>query len=324
MEPQTHLAIIGYGHMGQIYKSACEALCHFKKYESYYKFDLPLFLDHLHLEAVVDPLLNTSKQDGLHFFNSLEELLKFDAVHINAAVIASPIKTHHPIARELIANHIDLLIEKPVCETAEEIMGLIELAETKKVKLMPGHVERYNPVTLEAKEVVNFKPHGSPQHYKFIRTSEKPQRVKDDLVIDKLIHDLDLIQAIFGNFEISDIQVKKNDQEVKECLISTQHQNGLQGEILSSWLIEEKERSLHIDFEKALFTGDFLQKKVHLERLKEYPTEIICYQNNQIKDLIADFIAYIHQPIPTMVKMEDAYQSAIAIDLINRRILDAI
>jgi UDP-N-acetylglucosamine 3-dehydrogenase len=324
MEHQTHLAIIGYGHMGQIYKSACEQLCHYKNYENYYKYDLPQFLDNLKLVAIVDPLLKTSKQDGIHFFNSLDEMLNATSIHINAAVIASPIKTHQPIAKELIEKNIDLLIEKPVCKTAAEIKGLIDLAETNNVKLMPGHVERYNPVTLEAKEVVNFKPHGSAQSYNFTRTSEKPQRVKDDLVIDKLIHDLDLIQGIFGNFDISDIQVKKKGQEVQECLVSTQHKDGLQGKILSSWLIAKKERTLHIDFEKAVFKGDFIEKNIHLERRKEFPKEIIGYQNNQIKDLVADFIAFIHQPIPTMVKMEDAYQSAIAIDLINRRILNEI
>ena len=113
MEHQTHLAIIGYGHMGQIYKSACEQLCHYKKYENYYKYDLPQFLDDLKLVAIVDPLLKTSKQNELHFFNSLEEMLNASMLNINAAVIASPIKTHQQIARELIEKNIDLLIEKP-------------------------------------------------------------------------------------------------------------------------------------------------------------------------------------------------------------------
>ncbi|MCK5675074.1 MAG: Gfo/Idh/MocA family oxidoreductase [Spirochaetales bacterium] len=322
MEDKTNLAIIGYGFMGEIYRNACIELYSQEKIETYYKYNLPGILKGFKLKAIVDTkFTNTNylEADGIWYFNSIEEMVKHDDLHINTAVVSTPIKTHFEIAKKLILCNISLLIEKPVCETAKEVKGLISISKKHNVKIMPGHVERYNPVTLDAAESVKYKMYGKILSYSFLRTSSKPERVEDNLIIDKLIHDLDLVQCIFGKYRISDIKFKKVDNEIMECTVSTIHKKGYQGEIVSSWLSENKTREITIKFERGLLKGDLIKKKINVDRYMELSKQISGYKNNQIKDQLVDFIAYKHRLIKTLVNMKDALQAAQLIDEIIRR-----
>jgi len=173
--------------MGEIYKKACIELYNQEKIETYYKYDLPGILKGFRLKAIVDTKFTASyyKQEyGICYFNSIDAMLEQNDLKINAAVISTPIKTHFEIAKKLILDNISLLIEKPVCETAKEVKELIAISKKYQVRIMPGHVERYNPVTLDAAEAVKYRMYGKVVSYRFLRTSSKPKRIKDSLIIE--------------------------------------------------------------------------------------------------------------------------------------------
>ena len=323
MNSRTNLAIVGYGYMGKIYKNASFELYSQSKMESYYKYDLPGMLKGFRLRAIVDPVFSSSRHDAeedIWYLTSLKELFSRDDLEIDCAVIATPIKTHFSVALELIRHRLSLLIEKPVCETAKEVKKLMLLARKYRIKIMPGHVERYNPVTLDAAEAVTYKVYGKVQRYRFLRESPRPERVKDSLITDKLVHDLDLVHCILGKFRITGIQVKRTGNEIMECTLSTAHRNGVRGTIVSSWLSSIKRRIIVINFERGSLTGDLIGKKIDIDRYMELSKQISGYKNNQIKDQLVDFIAYSHKFIKPLVTMKDALESAYLIDEINRRV----
>ena len=109
-----------------------------------------------------------------------------------AAVVAVPTDRHHAIARECLDHGLHLLIEKPIATTLAEADELIALAEKKRLVLQSGHVERYNrtfralvarmdrPVFVEAERLAAFKQRGA----------------EVDVVLDLMIHDLDLACAL--------------------------------------------------------------------------------------------------------------------------------
>ena len=327
MSTKTNLAVIGYGYMGEIYRKAAFDLYDQNNIESYYKYDLPGMLKDFRLKAVVDIKFTESRynaEEDLWYINSVEELVEKKELGINAAVVATPIKTHFPIAKLLIEKGISLLIEKPVCETAGEVKELIALAKRYRVRIMPGHIERYNPVTLDTAEIVKYRIYGRVVSYSFLRASLKPERVKDSLIIDKLIHDLDLVQCIFGKYKISDISFKKAEGEIRECTIQTSHRRGLKGKIVSSWLSEKKIREVTVRFEQGMIRGDLISKKIDVNRYKELSKQISGYRNNQIKDQLVDFIAYKNKMIKTLVTMDDALKAAYLLDEITRRIKDEL
>ncbi|MCD6396262.1 MAG: Gfo/Idh/MocA family oxidoreductase [Spirochaetaceae bacterium] len=323
MTKKTNLVIIGFGYMGKVYRKACLELYKDKKIETYYKYDFPGMLKGFSLKAIVDTRFESSiynSEEGIWYFSSLQEMLTHGDPEVDAAIIATPIKTHYSIASELIQNGISLLIEKPVCETAREVKKLIDLAKKYQVRIMPGHVERYNPVTLDAVEAVQHKVYGKVKKYRFIRESSKPERVKDSLVLDKLIHDLDLAECIFGRYRISEVKAKKIDGDIMQCIVSTSHRKGIHGTIVSSWLVNEKKRNLVINFERGVLECDLIEKKIGVNRYGELSKQISGYNNNQIKDQLVDFIAYKNKYIKTLVTMKDALKAAYLIDEVNRRI----
>jgi predicted dehydrogenase len=109
-----------------------------------------------------------------------------------AAVVAVPTDKHHAVALDCLRHNLHLLVEKPIAATLGEADELIAEAERRGLVLQCGHVERYNkafralvtrmdrPVFVEAERLAGFKTRGA----------------EVDVVLDLMIHDLDLAVAL--------------------------------------------------------------------------------------------------------------------------------
>jgi predicted dehydrogenase len=107
-------------------------------------------------------------------------------------VVAVPTDRHHEVARACLEHGLHVLVEKPIATTLEEADALINEARKRKLVLQSGHVERYNktfraltarmdrPVFIEAERLAGFKQRGA----------------EVDVVLDLMIHDLDLAAAL--------------------------------------------------------------------------------------------------------------------------------
>lgn len=124
------------------------------------------------------------------YFTDWHELLG----KINAVSIVTPTDTHCEIACAFLETGAHVLVEKPIALTLDEADRMIVAAEKSGVKLMVGHLERYNPA------MVALRPHVSnPLYFEIHRVSPFPARSLDvDVVLDVMIHDLDAIQWLVG------------------------------------------------------------------------------------------------------------------------------
>src|SRR5690606_10411465 len=73
---------------------------------------------------------------------------------LNALVIAAPTHLHHQIALDCVNAGVHVLVEKPIAPTVEEGRQIVAAARTKGVKLMVGHVERFNPAVQTIKQAL--------------------------------------------------------------------------------------------------------------------------------------------------------------------------
>ena len=111
---------------------------------------------------------------------------------LDLAVVAVPTESHARIALSLIASGVHTLIEKPVTKTVAEADALIEAARTRGVVLAVGHSERFNPAVAAARRYVQ-----DPRFIEVHRLGTFPDRSLDiDVVLDLMIHDLDLILSL--------------------------------------------------------------------------------------------------------------------------------
>jgi predicted dehydrogenase len=111
---------------------------------------------------------------------------------IDAAILATPTITHEQIAARLLEAGIDVLIEKPIAESAAAGERLARLAQSRGRILQVGHLERFNPAILELEKHVTL-----PLFFEIHRLSVfTPRSLDIDVVLDLMIHDLDIVLSL--------------------------------------------------------------------------------------------------------------------------------
>jgi predicted dehydrogenase len=113
----------------------------------------------------------------------------------DGVVVAVPTIAHFAVAKDCLEAGLDVLIEKPMCETLAQADALIRLAKKKKRVLQVGHLERFSPV-IDAL-VANAK---GAWYVESQRVSPFRGRGADTTVIlDMMIHDLDHAMRVAGS-----------------------------------------------------------------------------------------------------------------------------
>ena len=118
----------------------------------------------------------------------------------DAAVVAVPTERHREVAGACLEAGLHVLVEKPIAVDLHESQELIGLARAKGLVLHVGHVERCNaafsalaarmqrPLFIDAERLSGFKQRGADV----------------DVVLDLMIHDLDLSLAL-ARGEVTDV-----------------------------------------------------------------------------------------------------------------------
>jgi predicted dehydrogenase len=170
------VAIIGGGHLGKIHTR--------------------LLLQQKGIRVVAVAEQNPAARQQISNDFSLPTVADYKALipEIEAAVIATPTRTHFEIASDLIPHGIHLLIEKPLTDSAATAQTLAEMADRYHSIIQVGHVERFNPAFREALNHI-----GQPKFVTANRLSGYTFRSTDiGVVHDLMIHDIDLVNNMFN------------------------------------------------------------------------------------------------------------------------------
>ncbi len=116
------------------------------------------------------------------------------AGRIDAASVAVPTSMHFDVARDLIEAGIHVLIEKPITHDTASADALIDLARARTVTVQIGHIERYSAAYKALAAAAT-----APRLIKARRISPwKPRATDVDVVLDLMIHDIDLAMGLAG------------------------------------------------------------------------------------------------------------------------------
>ena len=114
---------------------------------------------------------------GARMTASFDEVLEDDSV--DAVVVATPVPTHHDLARRALEADKHVFVEKPPAMRGAEMEELCELAEERGRVLMPGHLLLYHPGVQRLKQIVDSGDlgdvlcvYGNRQNLGTIRTHE--------------------------------------------------------------------------------------------------------------------------------------------------------
>ncbi len=156
------------------------------------------------LLGVVDPKLDradaVAREFGCRAFGSVDQMLTTHS-EVRAASVAVPTVHHLEVARALMQGGVDVLIEKPLAASLAEADELVQLAATHKRIGQTGHLERFNPAV---RATIPLLTH--PMFFEVHRLSVfTPRSLDVDVVLDLMIHDLDIVLA-FVNSPLKEVR----------------------------------------------------------------------------------------------------------------------
>jgi predicted dehydrogenase len=216
------------------------------------------------LVAVVEP--DSSRGEaaaglvGAKCFGQIDELPK----DVEAAILASPTATHEALGIELLERGIDLLIEKPAAETVDGVKRLAAAAASPPRVLMFGHVERFNPAFLELGQYLD-----DPIHMEFTRVGPYSPRISTDVVLDLMIHDIDLALSIadseLASMSATGRAVMGESLDLATALLV--FANGLTATLTASRVSQTKIRRIDITQRSSAVSVDLVRQDITIHRL---------------------------------------------------------
>ncbi len=247
------IAVFGLGHLGKIH---VKLLLQLQQYELVGFYDPD---DKAAMAAV--------RKFGIKRFEDIDDLID----QVDAVDIVSPTTTHYEVAIKALSKGKHIFVEKPLTATLAEAKAIQDLVKSTSVKAQVGHVERFNPAVLSAKELITY-----PRFIESHRLAQfNPRGMDVSVVMDLMIHDLDIIL----HFVKSDVkEVHANGVNVVGELMDMANariifENGCVANVTASRLSMKNMRKMRIFQPDAYLSIDMLNRSTELVALSEKPSE---------------------------------------------------
>jgi predicted dehydrogenase len=220
------------------------------------------------LVAVVDPDLERAAAaggPGVQAVASLDEVVG----GYDAAVVAVPTPQHAETAIALARNGVHLLVEKPIAATIEQAHEIVAAAAEAGVVLAVGHVERFNAAVAELPRLLD-----RPIHIEASRISPYSARVADGVILDLMIHDLDIVCSLAGN-DAEPIHVAGVSRAVMGdtedlASVTLEFSTGLTATFNTSRLGQQKIRTLEITQAESVIVADLVRQDITVHRMSRH------------------------------------------------------
>ena len=249
-DKKPKIGVVGAGHLGKH---------HIKHLSNHKGVDFVGVFD-----TNEDSLKNICDEFSVRPFKNLEELISLcDAVNI-----VTPTNTHFDIARKFLNQKKDVFIEKPLTNTVEEALSLIDLAKTNECILQVGHIERFNPTINKLKELVD-----NPHYIEIERLAPFQARGTEvPVVLDLMVHDIDLILEMVNSplesVQASGAKMMSNSIDVAHAHIK--FQNGVVANLKSSRIAQNYIRKIRTYQKNFYSITDLMIPQIELYGLEHH------------------------------------------------------
>ena len=270
---KIRIGVIGLGYLGKF---------HYQKYKAN-KF--------VNLTSVVDidkKNYSIIKEKGVLMFEKYQDIVdKVDAVSI-----VTPTVTHYKLAKYFLDNKIHVLLEKPMTETVAQAKKLNAIAKKNKCVLQIGHLEQFNPAIRKLR-----KSTCKPQFIEVHRLCQFNPRANDvDVVLDLMIHDIDIVLSIVNkkieSIEVSGKKILTNLTDIANVRIK--FKDNIVANLTASRISNKNERKMRIFSNDSYYSIDFINnklKKIYKDRRNRFKvTDFNFKKTDVLNDEINNFI----------------------------------
>lgn len=256
-QKKIKLGIIGAGHLGRFHIECA------KRIEGY------------SLEGIFDIDDNRSQQISSQYnvntFQSISELI----AAVDAVCIVTPTSTHYEIAHQAINAGKHVFVEKPLTDHPETSRKLANLILEKQLIGRVGHVERYNPSFVAARQFGLDKPVFIEAHR---LAPFNPRGMDVPVVMDLMIHDIDLVLSMIDSevdhIEANGVGVAGKSADI--CNARITFRNNAVANLTASRISLKQMRKLRLFQRDKYIAIDFLNHEVQVVKLlHEEPTDMM-------------------------------------------------
>jgi len=241
---ELYAAVVGVGNMGRNHARVLASM------------------EDVRLVGVVDRDYDVAErvagQYGTSAFTDLDDLPDLDF-----AVVAVPTVDHMKCAEDLISRGVSVLVEKPLASTPDQANHLVSLAVAQGVLLATGHIERFNPVIFALAGMVT-----EPLLMQFSRLSPYTPRIRESIVFDLMVHDLDLACLIAGELPVlvsaGGVKVLSDTLDAASAILT--FPRGCVASVTASRITQDKVRKISVSEEQRFFEVDCLRQELSVKR----------------------------------------------------------
>jgi predicted dehydrogenase len=187
----------------------------------------------------------------------------------DALSVAVPTVDHHRVGRLALEAGRDVLLEKPMTVTLDEAADLIAVARERRAILQVGHVERFNPAADVLRAHVR-----QPRFVEVHRlASFSPRSLDIDVVLDLMIHDLDIVLSLDGSaaVQVDAVGVPVLTDKVDIANARLRFASGLIANLTASRVSVDKVRKFRVFAPRTYISADFAAREAQVHRLVERP-----------------------------------------------------
>ena len=289
---KTRVGVVGVGHLGKL---------HARIYNE---------LPDVELVAVVDIVPRRARKIGRAFNTK-----SYDDYHmlfgkVDAVSVVVPTDSHFKVARDFLEKNIHTLVEKPVTKTVREAEDLLKISKVKGLILQVGHVERFNAAIMALEKLVNI-----PRFIEAHRLSfYQPRGIEVGVVLDLMIHDLDiilqLVPASLAKIEAVGINILTPLEDIANVRLV--FSNGTVANITASRVSDEKMRKIRIFQDDAYISLDYVEQKFSVYRKKGSKItkeEVVLQKTEPLKEELKDFVRCVQEGRRPRVPGEEAKEA---------------
>jgi predicted dehydrogenase len=184
----------------------------------------------------------------------------------DALSVAVPTVEHHAVARRALEAGCDVLVEKPMTATLAEADDLVACAASHGRILQVGHIERFNPATAALLTV------GRGARFVEVHRlgSFSPRSLDVDVVLDLMVHDLDIVLALDGTepVQIEAVGVPVLTPKVDIANARLRFASGLIANLTASRVSLEKVRKFRVFAPRTYVSADFTAREAQIYKLE--------------------------------------------------------
>ena len=196
-------------------------------------------------------------------YSDYKELLTQD---LDAVSIAVPTIEHRAVALAAIQKGVNLLIEKPIADSIESAQEIITAAETRRVKLMVGHLERFNPAVRKLKQIIDDGTLGKLVFISARRVGPFVPRISDvGIIVDVATHDIDIIRYFIGSECTSVFARSTRYKNVKgDAAIILMGFGDVSAAVEVNWYTPHRIRSLTVTGTEGIAYLDYIKQELEI------------------------------------------------------------